>query len=112
MQWKVESPPLLVNAMALAGNHLVIAGPPDLADETTMLGFLPGKDDEINRQLEAQNESWLGKHGARVWVVSAENGEKLAEYKVDGIPVFDGMSAADGKVFMSMADGRVVCMGN
>ena len=26
-----------------------------------MLGFLPGANDDINRQLEAQNAAWLGK---------------------------------------------------
>jgi hypothetical protein len=74
-----------------------------------MLGYLPGSNDDINRQLKAQEEAWRGKHGGLLWAVSAENGEKLAEYKIDSVPVSDGMSVAERKVFISLIDGSVVC---
>ncbi len=110
VHWQKSSLPLLVNAMALGGKNLFIAGPPDVADETKMLGYLPGADDDINRQLKAQDDAWRGKHGGSLWVVSAANGDKLAEYKIDSVPVSDGMSVAEGKVFISMIDGSVVCL--
>jgi hypothetical protein len=44
-----------------------------------------------------------------LWLFSAKDGEKLAEYKTNSIPVFDGMSVAEEKVFISMIDGSVVC---
>jgi outer membrane protein assembly factor BamB len=109
VHWYKKSLPLLINAMALGGKNLFVAGPPDMADETKMLGYLPGADDDINRQLKAQEQAWRGKHGGLVWVVSAETGEKLAEYKIDSVPVSDGMSVADGNVFISLIDGSVVC---
>jgi len=109
VHWQKQSLPLLVNAMALGGKTLFIAGPGDVADETKMLGYLPGADDEINRELKAQDEAWRGKHGGLLWAVSARDGEKLAEYKIDGVPVSDGMSIAEGKVFISLIDGGVVC---
>ncbi len=109
--WQVATPGLLVNAMVLGKERLFIAGPPDVADETKMLGYLPGADDKINRQLRAQNDAWLGKRGGLLWVVSVEDGKKLAEYKLDNIPVFDGMAAANGKLFLATLDGRVVCFG-
>ena len=110
IHWQKQSLPLLANAMVLANKTLFIAGPPDLADETKMLGYLPGADDEINRELQAQEEAWRGKRGGLLWAVSAEDGEKLAEYRImDSIPVSDGMSVADGKVFISLIDGSVVC---
>jgi hypothetical protein len=108
IHWQVESLPLLANAMTLAGDHLFLAGPPDVADETKMLGYLPGADDEINRELQAQDEAWLGRKGGLLWVVSAEDGRKLAEYKLESFPVFDGMSAAAGGLYLSLIDGRVV----
>jgi hypothetical protein len=74
-----------------------------------MLGFLPGANDEINRQLKAQDDAWQGKMGALLWVVSADDGTKLAEYKLDSLPVFDGMSVAGGKLFLSLKNGTVVC---
>jgi len=107
--WKVTSPPFFANGMVLAGGHLFLAGPPDLADETKMLGFSPGADDDIHRELLAQNEAWNGKRGGVLWVVSADKGEKLAEYELDSYPVFDGMSAAEGKLFMALEDGSVAC---
>ena len=109
--WKMESPPLFVNAMALGAENLFVAGPPDVADETKMLGFLPGAKDDLNRQLHAQDDAWRGKSGGLLLAVSAETGEKLAEYKLASYPVFDGMSVADGKLFMALKDGSVVCYG-
>jgi len=110
VHWHKTSLPLLVNAMVLGDKTLIVAGPPDVADETQMLSYLPGANDDINRQLKAQEDAWCGKHGGLLWVVSAENGERLAEYKTESIPVFDGMSVAEEKVFMSMIDGSVVCL--
>ena len=109
--WQVDTPGLLVNAMVLGKDKLFIAGPPDLADETKMMGFLPGADDDINRQLKAQAEAWQGKRGGVLRIVSCETGEKLSEHKLENIPVFDGMSAANGKLFLSTLDGKVVCIG-
>jgi len=109
VHWQKESLPLLVNAMALGDQTLFIAGPPDLADETRMLGYLPGADDDMNRQLKAQNDAWRGSHGGMLWAMSARTGEKVAEYRTDSVPVSDGMSVAEGNVFISMIDGSVVC---
>jgi len=107
--WQVDSPALLVNAMALGGRTLFVAGPPDLADETQMMDFLPGADDHVNKQLRRQKEAWHGKHGGILWAVSAQSGEKLAECKLDTYPVFDGLIVAEGRVYMSMLDGTVRC---
>jgi len=74
-----------------------------------MLGYLPGANDDINRQLKAQDDAWRGKHGGMLWAMSARTGEKLAQYKTDSVPVSDGMSVAEGRVFISMIDGSVVC---
>jgi hypothetical protein len=109
--WQVANPGLFVNAMVLGKDRLFIAGPPDVADETKMLGFLPGADDDHNRQLSAQDEAWRGRRGGLLQAVSAEDGKKLAESKLDSIPVFDGMAAAGGKLFLSLQDGRVICLG-
>jgi hypothetical protein len=96
--------------MVLAGGRLLLAGPPDLADENRMLGYLPGAEDDINRQLHAQNEAWQGKRGGRLWVVASEDGRKVAEYGLDGVPVFDGMAVGGGRVLLSLTSGQVVCL--
>jgi hypothetical protein len=96
--------------MTLGGRPLFIAGPPDLADETRMLGYLPRADDAINRELQEQEAAWLGQKGGLLWAVSAENGEKLAAYTLDCFPVFDGMAVAHGSLYLAMIDGTVMCM--
>jgi len=111
VHWQIPSPPILPNAMALGGKSLFIAGPPDVADESKMLGFLPGADDEANRQLKAQDDAWRGKKGAVLMVLSAADGKVLAEYKLEALPVWDGMSVAGGRLFVSLKNGSVICMG-
>jgi len=51
-----------------------------------------------------------GKDGARVWAVSAESGKRLSEYRLDSLPVWDGMIAANGKLYLSTMDGEVACL--
>ncbi len=85
---------LLVRAMVLADKTLFVAGPPDL----------PDRDDDGLAALQ-------GGKGGVLWAVSTTDGEKLAEYKLDSPPVFDGMIAANGQLYISTRDGRVLCMG-
>ena len=108
VHWQLNSVPLLANAMTLADKSLFIAGPPDVADETQMFGFLPGADDDINQSLQEQEAAWFGKKGGILWAVSATDGSKLAEYQLKSYPVFDGMSAAGGDLYLSQIDGTVV----
>ncbi len=50
-----------------------------------------------------------GRKGAELRVLSADDGEKLAGYHLDSPPVFDGMAAAGGKIYLTLADGSVRC---
>jgi len=99
--WSGEVP-ILVRAMTLAGKTLLIAGAEDVLQEE---GTDKGKEDQILKQEAAL----LGKDGAVLWAVSAENGAKLHEYKLASPPVFDGMAAANGKLYIATRDGRVSC---
>ncbi|UCG58885.1 MAG: PQQ-binding-like beta-propeller repeat protein, partial [Phycisphaerales bacterium] len=109
--WNLAKPGLLANAMVLADKNLFLAGPPDVADEEKTFGYVLGADDEINRQMRRQEQAWLGNQGALLWVVSADTGQKLAEYKMSAIPVWDGMIAAESRLYISLQDGSVICMG-
>jgi hypothetical protein len=35
----------------------------------------------------------------------------LAEQGIPGYPVFDGLSAASGRLYVSLTDGRILCLG-
>ena len=42
-------------------------------------------------------------------VYSAVHGYNVASYEVDSLPAWDGMAAAGGKLYMTTADGKVIC---
>ena len=86
--------PVRAKAMVLAGERLFLCGPPDV---------VPNDDPEA---------AFKGRKGSRLWVVSANNGRRLAEYKLESMPAFDGMIAADGRLYMVSEDGSLMCMGN
>ena len=85
--------PIRVRAMALAGDILFAAGPPDVAP------------------LKDYWAAFDGRLGAELWAVSAKDGAKLAELKLKSVPVFDGLAAANGRLYLSTTTGTVVCLG-
>jgi hypothetical protein len=105
--WKQDIP-VLVRAMVLAGDTLFLAGPPDLIDEPkTLAAFETPKTQELlNRQAAALE----GAEGAALWAVSASDGKKLAEQKLEALPVFDGMIAAANRIYYATTDGRVIAL--
>ena len=48
---------------------------------------------------------------SRLLAVSTSDGKKLAEYRLDAPPVFDGLAAAGGQLYLATIDGKVVCFG-
>ena len=46
-----------------------------------------------------------------LWAVSASGGETLTERKIAAIPVWDGMIAVDGRLYLALKDGSVRCLG-
>ncbi|MCX8037797.1 MAG: PQQ-binding-like beta-propeller repeat protein [Candidatus Sumerlaeia bacterium] len=107
-KWKLENPPLIARALVLAGKTLFLAGPPDVVDEEQ--AFFSPDDPAIQRKLAEQDEAMEGKKGALLWAVSASDGTKKAELALESPPVFDGMAAANGRLYMATMDGRVMCL--
>jgi outer membrane protein assembly factor BamB len=106
-RWTKEKLPLLVRAMVLAGDKLYTAGPPAIADEKA--AFLEPDAPANRAALVEQEAAWEGKKGGLLRVVSASDGEKLTEYKLESVPVWDGMAAANGRLYMATIDGKVLC---
>jgi len=85
--------PVRVRAMVAAQDALFVAGPPDIADpEDPMAAF-------------------EGRKGAVLRALSTADGATLAEQKLDAPPVFDGLIAVSGRLFMCTTNGHVVCLG-
>jgi hypothetical protein len=86
----VTSLPLRPRAMLRAGDVLVFGGMPDTleakaADEKDVRGLLQ--------------------------LVSAANGKTLRQIDLSASPVWDGMAAANGRLYVAAADGSVACLG-
>jgi hypothetical protein len=88
----------------------MIAGPPDLVDEQQ--AFAQRGDPRVRAALGEQDEALQGRKGALLWVVSASNGKKMAEYRLESLPAWDGMAVARGRLYLSTADGNVLCFGS
>ncbi len=88
-----NSIPLTGKAMVLANDVLFVAGTPVVFPEGDLA------------------KAYEGRMGGILWGASATSGEKLAEYTLDAPPAWDGLAAANGQLFLSLADGRIVCMG-
>jgi len=105
-RWRHEAP-LQVRAIALAGDSLFIAGPPIVIDEEE--AFDHPYDPVIKAKLEQQSAALEGHAGGLLMAVSASDGTKLAEYKLDSPPAWDGMAATNGRLYLSTIDGEVLC---
>jgi outer membrane protein assembly factor BamB len=110
-QW-AQDVPLLVRAMIKAADVLFVAGPADLIDEEATFQALVAGNPQVEALLSQQNEALEGKLGAKLLAVSAADGRTLAEYQLDSLPVWDGMAAANGRLYLSTLDGSVLCFGD
>jgi len=90
IRWQHDMP-IHVRAMALAGDKLVLVGPP----------------------VTSPHQRWfLGLDGpGKLIVLSAADGTKTAEVELAAEPGFDGVAVAEGKVFVAMSNQALVCLG-
>ena len=77
--------------MVLANETVFAAGVPDVVPDNDPYG------------------AFEGRKGAKLLAFSAVDGEKLAEYDLKHEPVFDGMVAAGGRLYIAAANGDVLC---
>ena len=82
-----------VTAMVRAADTIFVAGSPDVVDPKDPHG------------------AWEGRKGGILAAFAAGDGNKIVEYKLPAPPVWDGMAAAGGQLFISTLDGYIICMG-
>jgi len=92
--WSVQVPVNARAAMVLTDKILFFSGSPDVIPADDPLAALEGRFD------------------GKLWAVSTDDGDKLAEYDIASPPVFDGLIAASGKLYMVTRDGKVRCWEN
>ncbi|MFO7906019.1 MAG: PQQ-binding-like beta-propeller repeat protein [Pirellulaceae bacterium] len=89
-RWKTFIP-TRVRAMVLAEDQLVVAGPPDEIVEGDPLA------------------AFEGRAGAELKIFSTGDGSQLKSMELASPPVFDGLSAADGRLYMATENGCLAC---
>lgn len=89
-KWETQLP-LRTRAMVLAGQRLVLAGWPDKTPESDPYG------------------AFEGRLGGELRVISTRDGSEETCHALKSPPVFDGLIAADGRLFMSLTNGTVCC---
>jgi hypothetical protein len=78
-----------VTAMVRAGDTIFVAGPPDVLDPQDPHG------------------AWEGRKGGVLAAFAASDGTKLAEHSLQAPPVWDGMAAARGCIYLAHTDGTI-----
>lgn len=99
--------PLFARAMALAGDTLLVAGPPDLMDEEYTFERIMEGDESVNELLDQQDAALDGKSGGKLLAVSVDGGDQAREVPLRSLPVWDGMAIANGSLFVASEDGKV-----
>ncbi len=79
-------------AMVRCGNTIFVAGSPDIVDTADPHG------------------AWEGRKGGMLAAFAAADGTPIAEIPLPAPPVWDGMAAADGRLYLALGDGTVVCL--
>jgi len=105
--------PLYVQAMVLTDKMFLIAGPPRFNEQETGQYLKTSRTDsfQLNPLLKHALDTFEGRKRGVLLATDKSNGEKLAEFELPSSPVFDGMIAANGRLFISLMDGSVVCLG-
>lgn len=105
-----QAAPLLARGLVLAGETLFAAGPPVMVDEQEDV-YLNYGDPQVQAKMASHVAAFEGRMGALLLAVSKQEGKTLAAYRLDSPPVFDGLIAADGRLFAATMDGHVLCLG-
>ena len=91
-KWKKDIQ-VRVMSMVLAGGRLFVVGPPNA---------VPAKD---------PCAAFEGRLGSRFCEFSTSDGKKLSEIKLESTPIFDGLIAAQGRLYLATTDGSIICFG-
>ena len=59
--------------------------------------------------LAEQAAAFDGQRGGLLWAVSKEDGARQKQIDLDTTPVWDGMAAAEGRLFLATTNGYVTC---
>jgi hypothetical protein len=103
--------PLIPEGLVLSGDILFMAGSPpvDRKELTERLSKLNVDRYETDPLFKEAEETIKGMKAGILYGVKKTDGSKVMETRLRSTPVFDGLIAADNRLYLSMKDGSVVC---
>jgi outer membrane protein assembly factor BamB len=101
--------PILVRAMVKAGDRLHLAGPEELVDQEIVQRSI--STEETQALLAEQDAAMQGERGAMLLCVDASDGTVRDGWRLPTTPVFDGVAAVRGRLYVALSDGTVMCLG-
>ena len=107
LHWSVSHPPLHARALVLTGETLFVAGPPDVLNEDE--AYKRPNDPQVKDKILEQDAAYEGKYGALLMGVSTVDGSLVLRLDLLSEPVWDGMIAANGRLYLSTKDGKLHC---
>ncbi len=104
---------LYAQAMVLTDKTFFVAGPPRFNEQEATEYLRTSRTDRfrLNPLLKDALDKFQGRKGGVLLAIDKTAGEKLAEFRLPSAPVFDGMIAAGGRLYLATTDGRLLCMG-
>ena len=91
--WKVDLG-MRPRAIVRAGGQLLLGGMPSELDARDPYG------------------AYEGRKGGLLWAVSTADGSTAGRHKLPAPPVWDGLAAAGGRLYVATIDGKVLCLGS
>jgi outer membrane protein assembly factor BamB/ubiquinone/menaquinone biosynthesis C-methylase UbiE len=85
--------PIRGRAMVATADQVCVAGPPDVIDPNDPLA------------------AFEGRKGGVLRMVHCGDGATVSEHALSQPPVFNGAAAANGRLFLALEDGSLVCFG-
>lgn len=83
--------PVRAEAIVVTDRAVCLAGAPDVTDENDPWG------------------AFEDRRGGRLMVLSKSDGGMLDETELCSAPIYDGMAVANGRIFLSLKNGNLVC---
>jgi hypothetical protein len=90
-------------ALLVAGDRMVLAGP-----RNVLYGVKPGAIEEGRRAIRENVDAFTGMEDGLLEIVATKDGKTLGTVTLDSPPVYHGLIAADGALFMTTTAGTVV----
>jgi len=90
-------------ALLVVGDRMVLAGP-----RNVLYGIKPKAIEEGRRAIRENVDAFTGMENGLLEVVATKDGKTLGTVELDSPPVYHGLIAADGALFMATTAGTVV----